>query len=413
MRNNDVIVIGGGLAGLFAAAVAARQGRKVRVLAYGAGALNIGGGIIDVLGYGYDARPLSSPEAGLADLPPEHPYHKIGRTALADALAFFQDITVAEGYEYQGSLQEMQWLPTAAGTLKPTCLLPKTMNPAVLKQTDRVYVVGFDYLKDFYPQLVARNLQPYFKHQTFTADLCSLNFAEGRDVSSLDIARWLDTPEGQDSFLKQLKRKVEPGSAILIPPVLGTQPDYTLAGKLEAELKCRFVETAALPPAVTGLRLRTLLLNYLKKQGVIVVEKALVSGAMVDQGLCTAVMTENFDRQRTYQAKAYILANGGFYGGGLVAQPGRVIEPIFNIPVAAPEAQEDWSNAQLFSGEKQQFAQLGIQVDEAMRPLSADGSILLSNVHVAGKSLGGYDFCFEKSGNGVALASAYQAAISC
>ncbi|QJW48752.1 anaerobic glycerol-3-phosphate dehydrogenase subunit B [bacterium BFN5] len=413
MRNNDVIIVGGGLSGLFAAAVAAGKGRKVRVLAYGAGALNIGGGIIDVLGYGNDAKPLTSPAAGLAELSSEHPYHKIGTPAIEAALKLFQDISIQEGYEYLGSIDQMQWLPTAAGTLKPTCLLPKTMNPAALEQTDNIYVVGFDYLKDFYPQLVARNLQQYYGHyKVFSPELCSLNFAEGRDVSSLDIARWLDSPEGQDSFLKQLKRKVKPGSAILIPPVLGTLPNYSLVTKLEEELDCRFVETAALPPAVTGLRLRTMLLNYLKKQGVTIVEKALVSGSLIEQGRCLAVTTENFDRQRTYQAKSYIVANGGFYGGGLQAQPGRIIEPIFDLPVAAPAEQEDWANAQLFSHEKQTFAQLGIQVDETMRPLDADGNTVLSNVHIAGRSLAGYDFCFEKSGNGVALASAYKAAIS-
>ena len=33
------------------------------------------------------------------------------------------------------------------------------------------------------------------------------------------------------------------------------------------------------------------------------------------------------------------------------------------------------------------------------------------NGYVVGSNLGGYDFCFEHSGNGVALASAYKAAL--
>lgn len=413
MKNNDVIVVGGGLAGLFAAAVAAGQGRKVKVLAYGAGAMNIGGGIIDVLGYGNDARPLASPAAGLDQLPPEHPYRKIGKQALVAALTFFQQIALAEGYEYSGGIDQMQWLPTAAGTLKPTCLVPRTMQPAVLQQTDTVYVVGFDYLKDFYPHLVAGNLQKRFgRKKSFIPLTCTLNFTEGRDVSALDIARWLDTAAGQESFVQQLSGQVKPGSAVLAPPVLGTACSYALVENLEAVLGCRFLETAALPPAVTGLRLRTMLLRHLKKQGVSILEKALVISAVVNDGYCAGVMTDNFDRQRAYEGKAFILANGGLYGGGLSAEPGRIVEPVFGLPVAAPAAQEDWSNPQLFSNQKQLFAKLGIRVDEKMRPQTPEGATVLSNVHIVGRNLAGYDFCFEKSGNGVALASAYQAAMS-
>ena len=54
MKENDVIVIGGGIAGLFAAITAARRGRQVLLMTKGVGALAIAGGTIDV--YGYDAN---------------------------------------------------------------------------------------------------------------------------------------------------------------------------------------------------------------------------------------------------------------------------------------------------------------------------------------------------------------------
>ena len=38
------------------------------------------------------------------------------------------------------------------------------------------------------------------------------------------------------------------------------------------------------------------------------------------------------------------------------------------------------------------------------------GAVIYPNVRVVGRNLAGYDFCFEKSGNGVALTSAYKAA---
>ena len=49
MKISDVIVIGGGLAGLMAAAVAASHKQKVTVLTYGSGSLPLASGAIDFL----------------------------------------------------------------------------------------------------------------------------------------------------------------------------------------------------------------------------------------------------------------------------------------------------------------------------------------------------------------------------
>lgn len=414
MRENDVIVIGGGLAGLMAAAVAAKRGKKVLLLTLGAGTLTIGGGIVDVLGQTDGGMPVATPRAGLQQVGPEHPYKKIGPVAIEESINFFKEVCAAEGYPYMGSLDEMQWIPTAAGTLKPTCLVPKTMNTTQLKAADNVVVLGFESLKDFYPHLISKNFKniPGFKEKNYEIVMIDPGLADGRDVTALDVARWLDTPEGLKECTRKMAAVIKSGSVVIIPPVLGTRPNYAVAEHLEKALGCSFIETAAVPPSITGLRLRTMLLSYVKKLGVRIVEQAVVGRSIAEGGRCTAVVTDGIDRERTYYAKAFILANGGFYGGGLVAEPGHVIEPIFNFPVVAPEDHELWANATLFSNEPQPFAKIGLDVDEKMHPLDADGKIVLNNVFVAGRNLRGYDFSFEKSGNGVALASGYQAAMS-
>jgi len=414
MRENDVIVIGGGLSGLVAAAVAAQSGKKVLLLTLGAGTLTIGGGIVDVLGYGDEGVSLATPRAGLLEVGPEHPYKKIGPVAIEESIQFFKGICAAEGYPYLGSLDEMQWIPTAAGTLKPTCLVPKTMDTTQLNTAKNVVVLGFESLKDFYPHLITKNFKniPGFQDKNYEMVMIDPGLADGRDVTALDVARWLDTPEGLQDCTEKMRHVLTPGSVVIIPPVLGTRPNYAIADSLAQALQCTFVETAAVPPSITGLRLRTMLLSYVKKLGVRIVEQAAVARSIVENGKCTAVVTAGIDRERTYYAKAFVLANGGFYGGGLVAEPGQVIEPIFNLPVVAPEDHGLWANPDLFSNKPQPFAQIGIAVDEKMRPLDGDGQVVLTNVFIAGRNLQGYDFCFEKSGNGVALASGYQAAMS-
>ncbi|WP_236639257.1 anaerobic glycerol-3-phosphate dehydrogenase subunit GlpB [Pelosinus sp. UFO1] len=414
MRENDIIVIGGGLAGLTAAAVAAKRGKKVMVLSLGAGTLTIGGGIVDVIGYLEGNKPVATPSAGLLQLPAEHPYKKIGRPAIEDAIKFFKEICEEEGYPYMGNLDTMQWVPTAAGTIKPTCLIPKTMNTEELQKANKVIVLGFESLKDFYPQLITKNFKKIsrFKDKEYETVMIDPNLAEGRDVTALDVARWLDTEEGISECITKMRKVIQPGSVVIIPPVLGTRPNYRIADRLEQALQCHFIETASVPPSITGLRLRTMMVSYLKKIGVRIVEQATVAKSIVEADKCVAVVTEGIDRERTYYAKSFILANGGFYGGGLLAEPGKVIEPIFNLPVEAPEDHEMWANYSLFSNEAQPFAKLGLEVDEKMRPLDADGKVILNNVFVAGRNLRGYDYSFEKSGNGVAIASGYQAAMS-
>ncbi len=414
MKENDVIVIGGGLAGLMSAAVAAKRGKKVMILSLGAGTLTIGGGIIDVIGYLNGNVPVKTPKEGILQVGSEHPYKKIGPSAIAESLAFFKEICEEEGYPYIGSLNEMQWIPTAAGTLKPTCLVPKTMNSDALKTADKIIVLGFETLKDFYPQLIAKNLKniPGFANKTYETKMIDPEIADDRDVTALDVARWLDTEEGIKSCIAKVRKVVPAGSTVIIPPILGTRPNYEVADRMAKSLQCTFVETASVPPSITGLRLRTMMLSYLRKLGVRITEQATVSRSIIENGQCTAVVTSGIDRERTYYAKTFILANGGFYGGGLIAEPGRAIEPIFNLPVVAPPDHELWANPALFSNQPQPFAKIGLEVDNKMQALDCDGNVILNNVFIAGRNLRGYDFCFEKSGNGVAVASGYQAAMS-
>jgi len=415
MRQNDVIVIGGGLAGLTAAAVAAKRGKKVMLLSLGAGTLTIGGGIVDIIGYTNKATvAVSTPKVGVLQVDADHPYKKIGLQSIEESIHFFKEVCEAEGYPYIGSIDEMQWIPTAAGTMKPTCLVPKTMDTTALKAASEVIVLGFKSLKDFFPELISKNLAKItgYSDKTYKVVMVDPDLDDGRDVTALDVARWLDTEDGIKACIEKMRAVIPPGSVVIIPPVLGTRPNYRIADAMQTILRCTFIETASLPPSITGLRLRTMMLSYIKKLGVRVVEQATVARSIIENGQCTAVVTEGVDRERTYYANSFILANGGFYGGGLIAEPEHVIEPIFNLPVAAPSDHELWANSTLFSNKPQPFAKIGLDVDEQMHPIDAEGNVVISNVFIAGRNLRGYDFCFEKSGNGVALASGYQAAMS-
>lgn len=409
MKKSDVIVIGGGLAGLFAAAVAAQKGKKVTVLSYGAGALTIGGGVIDMMGYAEGNKPFATPIEGVKNAPADHPYARIGEDAVKASVKAFMDMAKAEGYAYEGSLDAMKWIPTAVGTLKPTALTSRTMDTAKMESAKKLVVVDIEGLKDFSAALVAKNIQTVFPNKTIeTVRVAGITKA-GRDMTAIDVARELEHADVRARLISALKGKAAKDVCFLIAPVLGSHASYNVFDAIAKELGS-IVECAAVAPSVTGIRLRELMLGVLRKLGVTLIEKAHVCGSVAEGGKVVAVTTKDFGRQRAYRADEFILASGGFYGGGFTADQENVTEVVFNLPIVAPATVEEWTNAKMFSDQKQPFAMIGLATNDQLQPIDAAGKVIYPNVRVIGRSMAGYDFCFEKSGNGVAIASAYKAA---
>ena len=174
-------------------------------------------------------------------------------------------------------------------------------------------------------------------------------------------------------------------------------------------------------PAVTGLRLHALLLRLLKKYDVDLIEQSTITGAVVENGRCAALITTNNGQERRYEARSFIIATGGVLGEGFAIEPERAWEPIFNIDLPLNPSSPEWSLPEAYPACRQTpgtprpshgFALLGPDVDAKLRPLGKDGNPLCGNVFFIGKTLGGYDHAAEKSGNGVALSTALFAAMN-
>ncbi len=411
MSKSDVVVIGNGVAGLMAALVSADEGKKVTLLSYGAGTFPLNSGVIDILGYDEQGKAVNNPSEGLNQLPENHPYKKIGMAALQQAVEFFKKTVAAEGFVYTGSLNEQKWVVTGVGTLKPTCLLPKSLDASKCFEAREIVIVGIKGLKDFYVEMVQENLAKELgkdkKYSTVTVD----TYMTGRDLTTRDVARWVESDKGYGELLAQLKGQAGAGKVIILPQILGTKGDYTVYNKLSKDLGCSVVETTGMPPSVNGIRLRDVLLNALKKKGIRVIENAKAEKAVVKGNKVVAVEAGGEVRTQNYQASKFILATGGFYSGGITMRDfGEYKEMVFGLPVEGDCVEERWANKQLFSDKKQAFAMAGVRVDSSLRAVDESGNVVLENVYVVGRNLSGYDFCFEHSGNGVALASGYKAA---
>ena len=411
MSKSDVVVIGNGFAGLMSALVSADQGKKVTLLSYGAGTFPLNSGVIDVLGYDDSGKAVANPAQAVSAVADEHPYKKIGTQALEESVKFFQDVVAAEGFPYVGSLNEQQWLVTGVGTLKPSCLVPESMQGSQCFEASEIVLVGIKGLKDYYVDMVAENLAKELGNdKKYTVITVDPHYEGARDLTTKDVASWMDTESGYADFLSQVKGSTGAGKVILVPQILGLKGNVVYK-KIVADLGCPVVETTAMPPSVNGLRLRDVLLSALKKKGITVIENAKAEEAVIEGSKAVAVKAGGEVRLQTYNADKFIVATGGFYSGGITMRDfGDAKEVVFNLPVECDCVEERWVNKQLFSDKKQTFAKTGVRVDATLRGVNESGNVVLQNVYVVGRNLSGYDFCFEHSGNGVALASAYKAA---
>ncbi|MCR5834665.1 MAG: anaerobic glycerol-3-phosphate dehydrogenase subunit B [Selenomonadaceae bacterium] len=402
MIDSDVIVIGGGLAGLMAACVAVRRKEKVTVLTFGSGSLPLASGAIDF----YNSK---FPETAIKNLPVGHPYYRIGLPAIKDSINFLKDVTARANLPYTGDLSFQIPIVTAVGTLKYSTLIPESMDASLLGDVKKIFVVGIRGIKDFYPRMLVDNLKKYFSNADFNPVTFDLNLLGGRDINCMDAAQMI--ADNDELFINELKGlNATPEDAIIIPPVLGTTDNSTRV-TVKTQLHAALIETTCLPPAPTGVRLQRALTKYLEDNGARIYKNANVFGGVVEENRITGVVTKNSVREKFYPARKFILATGGFYGGGIVMREfDKPHEPIFDLPVKYIVGEENWSNPKLFADKPQGFAATGIFVDSKMRPIDSDGQPLFENLHVIGANIGGKDFIHEKSLGGIAISSAYKAA---
>ncbi|WP_254524510.1 glycerol-3-phosphate dehydrogenase subunit GlpB [Natrinema caseinilyticum] len=411
---DDVLVIGGGLAGATAALAAADQGGRVRLVSAKQSTLRHASGLIDVLGYTPSGEgPLSDPFAAIPDLPRGHPYERVGPDAVHEALDFFDAIA---GDAYAGAGTESNALVmTFGGTVKPTARYP-TATAAGLASDDRdALLVGFETLPDFDAPLSAAHLESAgvpFAVRGVTVRFPGL----ARDDAKLTrYAHLLDRDErvsaaGGSGAREALAATVEPhvagASRVGFPAVLGDERADEVRADLADRLGAEVFEVPMGPPSLPGVRLEELLYDALSDAGVRVTTGVPVVDYEPDAegaGRIDRVVVDRNGTDVPHRADQYVLATGGLVGKGVRSDRERVFEPIFDCHVPHPADRYDWFVDDAFGD--QPYAKFGLPVDRDLRPLDATGDPEFANLRAAGAIVGGYDFAAEKSGAGVSLAT--------
>jgi glycerol-3-phosphate dehydrogenase subunit B len=402
----DTVVIGAGLAGLTAALRLAEQGRRVLVVAKGIGATHLSPATIDVLGYA--DGPVESPARALPDFATAHPEHPYARVS-ADVIRASVDWLAERLGGFRGGLDENLSLPTAVGSAKPSALVPETMAAGDLRAGGRFVFVGLRGLKDFYPALLADNAARAASVEARAVEVAPPLDGEA-DVSSIGFARRFEQPQFRDAVVRELNARLEEDERVGFPAVLGLAGAADVWRELETRLGRPVFEVATLPPSVSGARLYESMTAALRRAGGRIVVGSPIVGAADGGGRLDGVVAQTAGRPRTYRARSFVLASGGFASGALELDSyGNVRETVLGLPVTgAPRPQEARFEPDYFA--EQPLARAGVAVDDELRPVGDDGAPVYDNLHAAGATLAGAVPWREGSGNGLSLATGYAAA---
>ncbi|MBZ6494579.1 glycerol-3-phosphate dehydrogenase subunit GlpB [Natrinema longum] len=421
---DDVLVIGGGLAGTTAALAAAQRDVQVRLVSAKQSTLRHASGLIDVLGYTPDGDgPLVDPFAALEELPDGHPYERVGGEAVREALAFFDGVA---GEAYAGSHTDANALvPTHGGTVKPTARYPVATAAGLASDDRDTVLVGFETLPDFEAPLAASHLEA--AGAPFAARGVTVRFPGivRDDAKITRYAHLLDRDEAvatatgestaREALAETVRGHLEDETRVGFPAILGDDHADEVRADLADRLGVDVFEVPMGPPSLPGMRLEDMLYDALEDAGVrvttgvpVVDYESAVDGTDADGSeRIDRVVVDRNGADVPHRADQYVLATGGLVGKGVESERQRVFEPIFDCHVPHPTDRYDWFVDDVFG--EHPYAQFGLPVDRELRPLDADDEPEFSNLRAAGAVLGGYDFAAEKSGSGVSLATGYVA----
>lgn len=418
----NVAVIGAGAAGLVAALRAAQGGARVTVLAKGYGATAFSTGLVDVLGYTPDGKPVDEPWLLLSEGQwLGHPYRLAGAAAgvLREAIAFFAAAAAEGGLPYACATEGNGYFATTLGTFKPSFCAPLTCAQGNLRDLDgRILVVGFKECPDMAPDFVAaslNDLRPVLPWGT-TQDLewvsqeVSLPFLDGRRVTrGREIADLLDDEENLLRLLEILRPLVAADryTAVAFPPVLGFKRAVSNIEMLQRDLGLKVFELLPGPHSVPGQRLVAALCSALAARGGVVQLGAAVERLELGARGCRhAVLKAKPGAWESVEAESWVVATGDFIGGGLRVSQGELSAPALGLRWTPPEG--GWQE-ECLTGAGHPLLREGIRVDAELHPLTATDKPVAPNVFAAGALLAGYDYTRELSGLGVAILTGFLA----
>ncbi|TFH36850.1 MAG: anaerobic glycerol-3-phosphate dehydrogenase subunit B [Anaerolineales bacterium] len=400
----DLLIIGAGLSGLFASNLAIDRGLSVHVVASGRGGLSVSHGCIDIYKTTHPTRSIRNLHAG-------HPYRVIPGPALKKSVNAFHSIVRGAGLDYQGVISTSIPLLSALGTPFRTSLVPASMIKGRLDDPRPILIAGLENYRDFWPEQLAQGAEGsgISIQASLMLPMPYIDFK--RDTYATDIANMLRDRSYRLELWRAWKPKLSGKGRVGIPAILGLTDSTLIQAEAEEFIGVDLFEIPSLPASLPGLRLEHALIQRSIQSGVDFTEGPSAIGRIDGRSKgrrSAGIQIVTTGGLRAIDAKAILLATGGFLHGGLRAlQEGNIIESVFGLPIQPDTARELWTRSNPW--DTQPFSRFGLATDQYMRPLDRNGKLFLENVFACGGVLGGADRTYERSRQGIDLATTYHA----
>jgi len=439
----DVVVIGGGLAGLTACLAAEGAGARTLLLHKGERATALSSGLVDLLGYremNGNTRMVTSPLEGiwaLAHDQDDHPYALLGggnaaapkeradtaRDIVSSAIGFFRAALEAAGLRYVGDGHQNLLIATPFGTFKPTGLAPDSVAKGNLVELSGAHllVAGIRGYAAFNPVLVAHSLA-YVTAQALGGNREYLR-ATGHWLGLGDrawalpqLASYLDTEAGYQALeMALVTARLDTSYTHLALPCAGQERAAENLERLETRLQATVFEIPGLPPCPGGQRLVRALEREAATRGVRILPGQEVVAADLDGDRCRSVRARSIlaGYETTFHGQAFVLCTGDVIGGGLSSTQLAIREPVFDLALSAPsgtdlEQRTTWIGDEPFPQEGHPVAAIGVATADGLRGVSRSHDTV-ENLFVAGAILAGARWSIEKDGLGIALSTGFLA----
>lgn len=398
----DLIIIGLGLSGLMAAKKAAEMGKKVLIIGKGMGSLCLFSNTIDILGTLSKAMNISDGLSQWIKDHPQHPYSKIGWERISEALSSFTSL-FPPPYSFQTLGNRNYFIPTGAGTLHPTYLIPISMIAGSSLKEGTALFVGFKGFKDFYAHYAGHQ----FKCRGITLHLPDVFRQE---ITGAALSRLMEKSLFRETVGKEIRKHLKNETSVGLPALLGMVDPVSVKNNLEEAIGVEIFEIPILPPSIPGIRIFNRFKEWLTQNGVTILLGYSVSKTILRGKKCERIEISNPPVVTSHTADRFILATGRFIGGGLIADEEKIYEPLFNLPLAQPHSRKDWFEKSFFNDLPHPVHQSGVLTDSSLRPIDEKGNLTLENVWIAGSILAHHHCIHEKSREGIEIATGYWAA---